>query len=250
MKIKYFQIKMSTYKRPALRPHEPCTIGRQKPSPGSFLHSICYPPNTKLYSESKPSYFYLEDPESYLKALEKSCIASGAVYKKPDVRKTPPYKSSNPVKYPVQKNPHELLVKLKVLKNGKIRVKLLTGMATLQEKYYDHGKIPPQKALLAAMKSMGYDKEYIEKLKNKMEKTKIRMEKNWEKLEKLFEKPSVSRKKKKKEEEVLVNEVNDEITPVEDEDQNEENEEDGEMDIDNNDEDEELVEEEYISDVE
>ena len=241
---------MATHKRPALRPCEPRTIGPQKPSPGSFLHSICYPPKTEWCKDRLPSHFYLEDPESYLKALEKSCIESGAVYKKPDVRKTPPYKSSNPVKYPVQENLLDYVFKLHVLKNGKIRIKLLTSMASLQEKYYIHGKIPPRKALLSAMKSMGYDKEYIEKLKNKMEKRAIRMEKNWENLEKLFEKPSVSRKKKKKEEEVLT-EVNEEITPIDEEDQNEENEEneeDGEMDIDNNEEEEEIVEEEYISD--
>ena len=100
-------------------------------------------------------------------------------------------KSKN--KYSIKKeNLLDYVFKLHVLKNGKIRIKLLTSMASLQEKYYIHGKIPPRKALLSAMKSMGYDKEYIEKLKNKMEKRAIRMEKNWENLEKLFEKPSVS----------------------------------------------------------
>ena len=244
---------MATHKRPALRPCEPRTIGPQKPSPGSFLHSICYPPNSEWCKGGPSSHFYLADPESYLKALEKSCITSGAVYKKPDVRKTPPYKSPNLTKNPVFDS-FDLLVKLNVLKNGKIRVKLLTGMATLHEKYYRHGKKPSQKSVLTAMKSMGYDKEQLEKLKNKMEKTTAKMEKHWDTLEKLFEKPSVSRKKKKKEEEEeLVNDVNEEIPPIDEEDQNEENEEneeDGEMDIDNNEEDEEVVEEEYISDVE
>ena len=217
---------------------------RSQLTPGSFLHGILYG-NSVQTRERKP--FYVQNHIDYLTNLEKNYKYYGVPFKKPNVEEIPPYKvKSKPVEHHIEYL-DKVVVKLNVLKSGKVRVKILPQMAILNEKYYSNAKIPPIKNVLLALKSVGYSKEYIDNINEKHKKRIKLVENKWIKLEKYFDTPSVnskSRKKKKEKEEKqdVVEEDEEDILP-----KSKEDEDDGGMDIEE-DNDDENVEEEYISD--
>ena len=217
---------------------------REQILPGSFVYDII---NGKKCSEREKKPFYVQNKKDYLESLQKNCKKLGVPFKKPNVEEIPPYKvKSKPVEHHIEYL-DKVVVKLNVLKSGKVRVKILPQMAILNEKYYSNAKIPPIKNVLLALKSVGYSKEYIDNINEKHKKRIKLVENKWIKLEKYFDTPSVnskSRKKKKEKEEKqdVVEEDEEDILP-----KSKEDEDDGGMDIEE-DNDDENVEEEYISD--
>jgi len=216
--------------------------------PGSFLYEILYSKGVKT-PESKT--FYVQNHEDYLRNLEKNYKYYGVPFKKPNVEEIPPYVHN---KTPIENHIEYLdnvSVKLNVLKNGKVRVKLLTQMATLNENYYSKAKVPPIKNVLSALKAYGYSKEFINTTEEKYKKRQKLIQIKGKKLDKYFDTPSMSSKarkkgmKKKKEkemekEEEPQDEYDDEVRKDDDP------EEDEGLDVEQDEED--VVEDEYVSD--
>jgi len=120
--------------------------------------------------------------------------------------------------------------------------------------------LPPIKAVLSTLKSMGCSSEYIETVANKHKKRQELIKLKWKKLEKILDAPSVSSssrkkgtvkkvKKMEKEEEIEKDEIEDDEDDNED-DNEEDDEDDGGMDVEIDEDDQEIVGdvEEYISD--
>ena len=234
------------YKRPQIRVREPSMTTSSRPAKGSFLYRITNPEKTRFH-EMEP--YYIHDYDTYIKNLKKSCEASGAEFK------IPKYARPLPITYkPIYAKPKlveysdDVIVRVNVLKCGKVRVKLLTHMATLYEKYFSKAKKPPVKALVAALKAVGYDETYANNIPKSLDTQKENMEVRWKKLDAVFNKPSTSNTKKKAKKK--------EPEPEPEEEEEEENEDDDAapeeeaLDVDNDDDDEEVVEEEYLSDAE
>lgn len=234
------------YKRPTLRLRDPCTTSFMRPVEGTFLHSITKNEKTKYF---EPRETYIANYDNYIETLRKSCEKSGAKFKvpkyilpMPEIDRVPP-KNKSPIRFI-----DDVIVCINVLKCGKVRVKLITHMATLYEKYFSKNKIPPPKTLAAALKAIGYDESYTSKVPDIIENRRKSMDIRWKTLDDMFNKPSASnsKKKAKKEPEVEV-----EVEPEEDdEDEEEDDSAPAEEAIGNEEveDDEEVVEEEYFSD--
>ena len=234
------------YKRPALRLRESCTTSSMRPIEGTFLHSITNNENTKYF---EPRETYIANYDNYIETLRKSCDESGAKFKvpkyilpMPEIDQVPP-KNKSPIRFI-----DDVIVRINVLKCGKVRVKLITHMATLYEKYFSKNKIPPSKTLAAALKAIGYDESYASSVPDIIENRRKSMDIRWKTLDDIFNKPSASNSKKKvkKEPEVEV-----EVEPEEDDEDEEEDDSAPAEEAIGNDEvedDEEVVEEEYFSD--
>ena len=213
--------------------------------PGSLVYDIV---NAKYKPEPDRQPFYVQNKKDYLESLERNCKEMGIAFKKPYVEQIP-----TPEKINVYKESHieyldTISVKLNVLKNGKVRVKLLHEMTHLNEMYYSKSKPPPIKILSSTLKKIGYSKEFIDSMNDKYKKRQKLIEVKWKKLEKMFDAPSASslNRKKKKEraiEKEKETEVIEDILPKSNED-----EEDDGLDIEQDEDDDENVEEEYISD--
>ena len=213
--------------------------------PGSLVYDIV---NAKYKPEPDRQPFYVQNKKDYLESLERNCKEMGIAFKKPYVEQIP-----TPEKINVYKENHieyldTISVKLNVLKNGKVRVKLLHEMTHLNEMYYSKSKPPPIKILSSTLKKIGYSKEFIDSMNDKYKKRQKLIEVKWKKLEKMFDAPSASslNRKKKKEraiEKEKETEVIEDILPKSNED-----EEDDGLDIEQDEDDDENVEEEYISD--
>jgi len=213
--------------------------------PGSLVYDIV---NAKYKPEPDRQPFYVQNKKDYLESLERNCKEMGIPFKKPYVEQIP-----TPEKINVYKESHieyldTISVKLNVLKNGKVRVKLLHEMTHLNEMYYSKSKQPPIKILSSTLKKIGYSKEFIDSMNDKYKKRQKLIEVKWKKLEKMFDAPSVSslNRKKKKEralEKEKETEVIEDILPKSNED-----EEDDGLDIEQDEDEDENVEEEYISD--
>ena len=220
--------------------------------PGSFLYEILYSKGVKT-PESKT--FYVQNHEDYLRNLEKNYKYYGVPFKKPNVEEIPPYVHN---KTPIENHIEYLdnvSVKLNVLKNGKVRVKLLTQMATLNENYYSKAKVPPIKNVLSALKAYGYSKEFINTTEEKYKKRQKLIQIKGKKLDKYFDTPSMSskaRKKgmKKKKEKEMEKEMEKEEEPQDEYDdevrKDDDPEEDEGLDVEQDEED--VVEDEYVSD--
>ena len=151
-----------------------------------------------------------------------------------------------------------IVVKLNVLKSGKVRVKVLPQMAILNEKYYSKYKPPPIKSITSALKSIGYSQEFMDSMMVKYKKRNALIEKKWKILEKRFDAPSTaSRNKKKKADKKAEAEAEAEAETevvVEDEDPEEEKKDDDEPEedeaivVDEEGDEEEVVEDDYVSD--
>ena len=224
---------------------------REQILPGSFVYDIINGKKCNVH-EKKP--FYVQNKKDYLESLEKNCKKLGVPFKKPNVEEIPvPEKLDLYVEDHV-KYLDKVIVKLNVLKNGKVRVKIFPEMAHLNEIYYSKAKQPPIKTLSSTLKKVGYSKEFIDSMNDKHKKRHKLVEVRWKKLEKFFDTPSVSsrnRKKKKEKEKEKEKEKNEEPF-MEDDDDNVKNddepEEDEGLDIEQDEDDIENIEEEYISD--
>lgn len=234
------------FKRPQLRPRATHNVPSSKPEPGTFLHSILYPEKTTYF---EPNTYFMQDYDNYVLNLRRSCENSGVEFKIPRYAKPLPKTDEIRVKEkPRIEFSDGVIVRLNVLKCGKIRVKLLTNMATLYEKYFSKSKKPPLKVLISALKAVGYDDEYLQALPKVLTDQKNSMEMRWNKLDAIFNKPSattIKKKSKKKDEEQPDEEER------EDEDENEEDDDAApdEEAIEIDDEEEvEVVEDDYFSD--
>ena len=234
------------FKRPAIRPRAATVTPSTRPTEGSFLHSILYPPKCEPY---KRETTYIQNYDNYIDNLRKSCEMSGAEFVMPKYVLPLPEKEQV-VKKTVPRVEYldHVIMRVNVLKCGKVRVKLLPQMATLYEKYFSKNKIPPAKTLAAALKAIGYDEEFTSNVPKKIEQRKADMESRYKKLELVFNKPTTSSKKKKKEPEP---EREEDIEEEEEENEDDDAAPDEEaLGADDEDDDEAVVEEEYISDVE
>ena len=240
---------MNTYKRPHIRTHDSnMNTTYSRPESGTFLHKITNPAETKRY-QMEP--YYIQDYDTYIKNLKISYEMSGAPFKLPKyAMQLPLTEYCSPVKAPVVEYVDTVLLRLNILKCGKIRVKLISNMATLHEKYFSKAKKPPVKVLIAALKAYGYDETYLTKLPNNIVKRRDHMELRWKKLDAVLNKPSTSnsKKKTKKKEPEPDQEIVDDCVDDEDEVDDDAAPDEEAIDVDNEDEDEEVVEEEYFSD--
>ena len=221
---------------------------REQILPGSFVYDII---NGKKCSEREKKPFYVQNKKDYLESLEKNCKKLGVPFKKPNVEEIPiPEKINLHVEDHI-KYLDKVIVKLNVLKNGKVRVKIFPEMVQLNEMYYSKAKQPPIKILSSTLKKVGYSKEFIDSMNDKYKKRHKLVELKWKKLEKFFDAPSVSsrnRKKKKEKETEKEKEKEEEIQEDNDEEEEENDEEDEGLDIEQDEEEEEVVEDDYISD--
>ena len=226
---------------------------RSQLTPGSFLHGIVYGNRNTQMEQREP--FYVQNHQDYLNALERNYKYYGVPFKKPDVKEIPDYVSnSKPIENHIEYLDN-VSVKLNVLKNGKVRVKLLTQMATLNENYYSKAKVPPIKNVLSALKAYGYSKEFINTTEEKYKKRQKLIQIKGKKLDKYFDTPSMSskaRKKgmKKKKEKEMEKEMEKEEEPQDEDDdevrKDDDPEEDEGLDVEQDEED--VVEDEYVSD--
>jgi hypothetical protein len=178
----------------------------------------------------------------YLKLLEANYKKMGLPYVDPQLPIIQPKVYPEPPKEPELTFGDRIQVNIRVLKSGIVRVKINSAIAELYAKYYGHAKRPPFKMVLQAYKSHGFSKEYLQRIEKNNEKRKdlyIRIEKVFTKI---FDKEPMKKVKKKKKEEEIVEPVEDEdIPPKSDEPEEEET-----LDVEPDEEDE--VEEEYVSD--
>ena len=227
---------------------------REQILPGSLVYDIV---NAKYKPEPDRQPFYVQNKKDYLESLERNCKEMGIPFKKPYVEQIP-----TPEKINVYKENHieyldTISVKLNVLKNGKVRVKLLHEMTHLNEMYYSKSKQPPIKILSSTLKKIGYSKEFIDSMNDKYKKRHKLVEVKWKKLEQFFDAPSSSsiNRKKKKERAIEKEKENEkEIEVGEDEDLQEEKKDDDEPEedeaiiVDEEGDEEEVVEDDYVSD--
>ena len=178
----------------------------------------------------------------------------GIPFKKPNVEEIPVPKKINSYVEKHIDNLDQIVVHLNVLKSGKIRVKVIPHMAVLNEKYYSKYKIPPIKSITSALKALGYSQEFMDSMMEKYKKRNELIEKRWKILEKIFDAPSTaSRNKKKKadkkaEAEAAEAEAETEVVEDEDPEDDDEPEEDEAIVVDDEGDEEEVVEDEYVSD--
>ena len=161
-----------------------------------------------------------------------------------------------PIEIPPKIEEPELLyvdrvqVKLRVLKTGLIRIKINTSIATLYEKYYKYAKIPPIKVIIQAYKSHGFSTSFTDKIMTNYEKRVIFATKVPKILEKIFDKEPMKKIKRMKAPPKPKEEVEEVSEEEPDEEEDNIPEEEGQMDVEPNIEDEEVVEEEYFSEPE
>jgi len=217
--------------------------------PGTFLYKIVNGENTKV-PERKP--FHVQNAESYVNLLKKNYEYYGIPFKHPNVEEMPPYPKYNIVSENCIENLDQIKVCFTVLKSGKVRVKVLPQVAILNEKYYSKGKLPPIKSVISAFKSVGYSQEFVDSILKKYTGRKKLIEQKWKILEKRFDAPSVSAaNKKKKADKKAEAEAEADIEEDDDEEKekdDDEPEEDEAIEIDEEGDEEEVVEDEYISD--
>jgi hypothetical protein len=112
--------------------------------------------------------------------------------------KYPPKEQVPPKKLDIPYTIDHVIVKLNVLKSGKVRIHMSAPMASIYEKYYSKGMKPPIGEHIRALKAFGYPDENLEKvLKNheNLPKKKAQME---EVFERVFGSTSTSKASKPK----------------------------------------------------
>mgnify|MGYP006186757709 CR=1 FL=1 len=227
------------YRRPAPR-QKIHTASLVRPTKDDVRRILKIVPREEREEPSK--VFSVQNSELYLKLIKRNYEYYELEFKKPEVVELiyiPP-----PVKV-IERHfeyPDNVVVKLNVLKSGKVRIKLFSHVAQLWEKYNSKGKIPPHKMLVSAYKSMGYSEAFINKMNKSFERKKV-LEIKYEKMiQNIFERPSTKKKapakKKKKEEEpeekpddtVEEEHDDDDVTPEEDEAIEVDNDDDDDVD--------------------
>ena len=122
---------MSVYKRPLPRHrvhHAPGSYPKANPLEGSVLHSIITPCDTKYFNCVRGPVYKQDD---YLKGLEKNNKEMGIPYKDPQL---PEYIHVPPVervKEPELTFVDRVYMKMRILKNGTVRIKLDPSFAIL-----------------------------------------------------------------------------------------------------------------------
>lgn len=243
---------MSVYKRPLPRHrvhHAPGSYPKANPPEGSVLYSILTPSDTKYFNCVRGPVYKQDD---YLKGLKKNNKEMGIPYKDPQLPEYTHVPTVERVKEPELTFVDRVYMKMRILKNGTVRIKLDPSFAILYEKYYSKGKTPPQKNVIQAYKSMGFSDEFLEKIKKGFAKN-IEQQKRIEKvIDKVFNKEPMKKTKRKKKEEEPVEVIEEPVEDVEEEEDDEEDPppEDEGMDVEPVEEEdvEEPVEEEYFSD--
>jgi len=221
----------------------------EKLLPGSLVYNIVNPTHNTV-TERKP--FYIQNHKSYLENLEKNCKKMGIPFKKPNVEEIQPHPKIDTNIESYIETLDTVVLNLTVLKNGKVKVKLMPQMAMLNEKYYSKGIPPPLKSVLSVLKSHGYSNEFIQSVKDKHKKRSKLIEIKWKKLQYLYESAAPKKKKKIKkketpeiiEEEAVIGDDDED----DDEEKDDEPEEDEGLDVEIDEEDGGNVEEEeYVS---
>ena len=184
--------------------------------------------------------------EEYLRLLEKNHKKLGIPYVKPDLPEPTPYAPPEKSDEPRLEFGDQVYVTLRVLKSGIVRVKLNCAIATMYEKYYRRAVQPPFKTVLQAYKSHGFSPQFLEKIKKSHEKKMVYAKKVPGILEKIFNKETVKKVKKEKEKQREDEEDVPPLDDVEDDDDTPPAEE-CELDVEP-DEEEDVEEEEYVSD--
>lgn len=212
-----------------------------KPIEGSFLYDIIQSKPPDVYKFNKAPIYKKED---YLKALKKNHEQLGIPYVEPNLPNATPYVPPTQNIEPDIKYGDRVEVKLRVLKSGIVRVKVISAIADMYDKYYRHARLPPIKLIIQAYKSHGFSDEFIQKIKDSHEKKMKFAKKVPAILVKIFEKEPVKKTKKKKEEKKV--EEEDEV-PEDDIEEDQVPDEEGELDVEPDEEPEEVVEDDYYS---
>lgn len=239
---------MSVFKKPPLRHKVETKPGRLKP--GDPLYERIHPPiDTVQVQQKRPVYHQKE----YLKLLEKNYKYYGLPMKDLKLPTVTEYVKPFEQKEPDIEFYDRIYVMTSILKSGKVKIKINTGMYDLYEKYYRYNKQPPQKSVLKVYKSLGFSDAFLKRVEASYKKIPSRMIAFQKCIDKVFNKPSVSKAKKKKVEPDPEVDPEDliKVDVVEDEDDNDDDDdpgEDGEMDVEVEVDDVEEVEEEYIND--
>jgi putative cell wall-binding protein len=173
----------------------------------------------------------------YLIALKKNHGSLGIPYIVPELPAFQSYVPPEKPREPRLEYGDHVGVRLVVLKNGIVRVKVSTDIALMYEKYYRRGVQPPLKVILHAYKSHGFSPQFLEKIKKSHERKMEFAKKVPGIVQKIFDKEPVKKiKKEKKEEEDEPPESTEDV-------------EDETLDIEpDEEEEEEIVEEEILSD--
>lgn len=217
---------------------------------GTFLYDIV---NTKECHIPDKKVFYVQNHESYLKDLEKNYNYYNVPFKKPNVYEIEKPKSLTRKFISKVEYLDSVIVNLTVLKNGKVRVKINTDMIYLYENWYKQMKLPSIKTVIKVYKNLGYDDTFLNTMLEKNKKREKMLEKGWKKIEE-FSEASKNVKKRRKKKKEKKEEVEPEVEP-EVENEIEENIEDGDepeedeaIVMDEECDDEEVVEDDYVSD--
>lgn len=238
---------MSMYRRPLPRAKVNHT-NSYKNEPiveNSFLYKLLNPPPTRFPVFTKQSVY---QQENYLKLLKLHYKQLGLPFVDPHLPEMALY-------VPPKRNEEveltygdRVYLRLRVLKNGIIRVKITSAIADVYAKYYSNGVLPPFKIIYNAYKSHGFSNEFLDRITKNNEKRKKETARIDKVFSKIFDKEPI--KKVKKAKKPIDEEIPEEIPEDVDLDE-ENNEEDNTMDIEPCDDDEELVEdEEYVSEPE
>lgn len=215
-----------------------------KPPVGSYLDKILTPTQLKRDVTPKRPVYRQDD---YIKLLKKNNKDLGIPY----VPQYLPvvYEESAKVTQtePELDVPDRVYMRLRVLKNGTVRIKLSGTIWDLHNTYYKYAKKPPFKAVLQAYKGHGFSKEYMEKLKMNLERQRVIAQRIEKVFSKIFDKEPVKKPKKEKKKEEEEAPPIEEHEPEEDEIE-EEVPDDGGMDIEPEPDDEVVEDEEFLSD--
>lgn len=228
---------MSMFKRPPLRRKVDTVSVRLRP--GDPLYERIHPPVDDIRVHPKRPVYHQEE---YLRLLERNYKSYGLVMKDMKLPTVAEYVKPFEQKEPVIEFYDRIYVMTSVLKSGKVKIKINTGMYDLYEKYYKYNKHPPQKSVLKVYKSLGFSDAFLKRVEASYKKIPSRLIAFQKCIDKVFNKPSVSKPKKKK----IVEEVEPEEV-LEDEEDDDPGE-DGGMDVEIDIEEEVEEEEEFIDD--
>jgi len=225
------------FKRPPLRRKVDTVSVRLRP--GDPLYERIHPPVDDIRVHPKRPVYHQEE---YLRLLERNYKSYGLVMKDMKLPTVAEYVKPFEQKEPVIEFYDRIYVMTSVLKSGKVKIKINTGMYDLYEKYYKYNKHPPQKSVLKVYKSLGFSDAFLKRVEASYKKIPSRLIAFQKCIDKVFNKPSVSKPKKKK----IVEEVEPEEV-LEDEEDDDPGE-DGGMDVEIDIEEEVEEEEEFIDD--
>ena len=187
--------------------------------------------------------------EDYMRLLEKNHEKLGIPYVKPDLPEPVPYVPPEKPNEPRLEFGDQVYVTLRILKSGIVRVKVSCAIAMMYEKYYRHGIQPPFKTVLQAYKSHGFSPQFLEKIKKSHERKMAYAKKVPGILTKIFEKEAIKKAKKERDKEREKEKEDEEgVPPLDDVEEDDTPPiEECELDVEP-DEEEDVEEEEYVSD--